>query len=135
MQGEEENRSFWEEVKYHKHWIFDRMPATLNQTLRWHWMKRHKYNEGWFYHLLSEAGKCPFEPTGVTKLRIEVYRSRFQDKDNMYGSVKPLVDAVKKLGWLEDDDPGHVDLKVEEIKSKRVNQRTEIFLDGETEED
>ena len=68
-------------------------------------------------------------------MKIEVHRSRFQDKDNMYGSVKPLVDAVKKLGWIVDDDPAHLDLKVEEIKSKRVDQRTEIFLEGEAEEE
>ena len=111
------------------------MPATLNQTLRWHWMKRHRYNEGWFVEFLGAAGRPSFIPTGRAKMNIKVYRSRFQDKDNMYGSVKPLVDAVKKLGWLVDDDPAHLDLKVEEIKSKRVEQRTEVFLEVEAKEE
>lgn len=122
-------------MRYKKHWVFSRMPATLNQTLRWHWMKRHRYNEGWFVEFLGAAGRPSFTPQGRVKMKIEVHRSRFQDKDNMYGSVKPLVDAVKKLGWMVDDDPAHLDLKVEEIKSKRVDQRTEIFLEGEAEEE
>ena len=122
-------------MKFSKKWVFDVMPATLNQTLRWHWMKRHRYNEGWYVRLIAAAGRPSSEITGKAKLRINVYRSRFQDKDNMYGSVKPLVDAVNKLGWLIDDDPKHVDLKVEEIKSKRKDQRTEMFLEGEMSDD
>ena len=122
-------------MKFKKKWVFDVMPATLNQTLRWHWMKRHRYNEGWFVRLLGAAGRPSFKPKGKAKLRITVYRSRFQDKDNMYGSAKPLIDAVKKLGWIVDDDPKHLDLKVEEIKSKRKDQRTEMFLEGESVED
>ena len=121
-------------MKVAKKWVFDVMPVTLNQTLRWHWMKRHRYNEGWFVRFIAEAGRPSGDPGEKMSLRIDVYRSRFQDKDNMYGSVKPLVDAVKKLGWIVDDDPAHLDLKVQEIKSKRKDQRTEVFLEGEFQE-
>lgn len=111
------------------------MPATLNQTLRWHYMKRHRYNEGWYIRLLSAAGKAHYEPKGKMVLIIEMHRSRFQDKDNMYGSVKPIVDALNKLGWMIDDDRKHLELSVRETKSKRKDQRTEIFLEGEFKEE
>lgn len=122
-------------MRVNKKWVFDVMPATLNTTLRWHWAKRHKYNEGWFVRFIAEAGRPSFKVKGQAKLRITVYRSRSQDKDNMYGSVKPIVDAIKKLGWIKDDDPKHLDLKVQEVKSKRVDQRTEISLSVEVEEE
>ena len=122
-------------MKYSKKWVFDVMPATLNQALRWHWMKRHRYNEGWYVRMIGEAGRPTGDPVGKARLTINVYRSRFQDKDNMYGSVKPIVDAINKLGWIIDDDRKNLDLKVDEIKAKRKDQRTEIFLEGELSED
>jgi len=122
-------------MKVSKKWVFNRMPATLNQTLRWHFMKRHKYNDGWYMEFMGAAGRPSRPVTGQARLRITVYRSRFQDKDNMYGSVKPIVDAINKLGWLVDDNPEYLDLKVQEIKSKRVDQRTEVSLSVEMAED
>ena len=85
--------------------------------------------------MIGAAGRPNSKAVGKAKLHIQVHRSRFQDKDNMYGSVKPIVDAIKKLGWIVDDDPKNLDLKVEEIKAKRKDQRTEIFLEGELEGD
>ena len=85
--------------------------------------------------MIGAAGRPSAKATGKAQLLIQVHRSRFQDKDNMYGSVKPIVDAIKKLGWIVDDDNKHLDLKVEEIKSKRKDQRTEIFLEGELKDD
>ena len=85
--------------------------------------------------MIGEAGRPTGDPVGKARLTINVYRSRFQDKDNMYGSVKPIVDAINKLGWIIDDDRKNLDLKVDEIKAKRKDQRTEIFLEGELSED
>lgn len=61
-------------------------------------------------------------------MTITMYRSRLQDKDNRYGSVKSLVDTFTKLGWIKDDNTNDLSLTVKEEKSSRKDQRTEVVL-------
>ena len=68
-------------------------------------------------------------------MEITMYRSRLQDKDNRYGSVKSLVDVFTRLGWINDDNTRDLDLTVKEEKSKRKDQRTEVVLSVEIEEE
>ena len=110
-----------------KRWVFDILPATLNKFLRMHWAVKKKYNDNWFIRALGECGKPNFAP-GKAEITITMFRSRLQDKDNRYGSVKSLVDTFTKLGWIRDDDTENLTLKVKEEKSKRKDQRTEVVL-------
>jgi Holliday junction resolvase RusA-like endonuclease len=45
------------------------------------------------------------------------YRKRAFDLDNLYGSVKLLVDAMRGLEIIQEDTPKHIDLTVEQKKS------------------
>jgi Holliday junction resolvase RusA-like endonuclease len=45
------------------------------------------------------------------------YRKRAFDLDNLYGSVKLLVDAMRGLEIIQEDTPKHIDLTVEQEKS------------------
>ena len=110
-----------------KKWIFDILPATLNKFLRMHWAVKKKYNDNWMTLGIAICGRPTFEP-GKAEMIITMYRSRLQDKDNRYGSVKSLVDTFTKLGWIRDDDMQNLSLKVKEEKSKRKDQRTEVVL-------
>ena len=110
-----------------KKWIFDMLPATLNKFLRMHWAVKKKYNDNWMTLGIAIWGRPTFEP-GKAEMIITMYRSRLQDKDNRYGSVKSLVDTFTKLGWIRDDDMENLSLKVKEEKSKRKDQRTEVVL-------
>ena len=110
-----------------KKWVFDILPATLNKFLRMHWAVKKKYNENWFVRCIAECGRPSFKP-GKAKMEITMYRSRLQDKDNRYGSVKSLVDVFTRLGWINDDNTRDLDLTVKEEKSKRKEQRTEVVL-------
>ena len=110
-----------------KKWIFDMLPATLNKFLRMHWAVKKKYNDNWMTLGIAICGRPTFEP-GKAEMIITMYRSRLQDKDNRYGSVKSLVDTFTKLGWIRDDDMQNLSLKVKEEKSKRKDQRTEGVL-------
>jgi len=109
-----------------KTWVFDRVPLTLNQLLRSHWAKRGRDLESWKYHVLAGAGnRHKLAKRGRIRLRIVVYRAKRQDKDNRYGSVKHLVDALTSVGWLVDDSTYWLDLEVEEVVDRK-NQRTQV---------
>jgi len=116
-----------------KRWDFDILPATLNKFLRMHWAVKKKYNDNWFMRALATCGRPTFEP-GKAEMVITMYRSRLQDKDNRYGSVKSLVDTFTKLGWIKDDNTEYLALTVKEEKSKRKDQRTEVVLTVEMED-
>ena len=45
------------------------------------------------------------------------YRKRAFDLDNLYGSVKLLVDAMRSLEIIAEDTPKHISLTVEQEKS------------------
>jgi len=45
------------------------------------------------------------------------YRKRAFDLDNLYGSVKLLVDAMRSLKIILEDTPKHINLTVEQEKS------------------
>ena len=110
-----------------KKWIFDMLPATLNKFLRMHWAVKKKYNDNWMTLGIAICGRPSFKP-GKAEMTITMHRSRLQDKDNRYGSVKSLVDTFTKLGWIIDDNTGDLALTVKEEKSKRKDQRTEVVL-------
>ena len=61
-------------------------------------------------------------------MSIVVYRRTRQDPDNAYASVKNLLDALVKEGWLEDDSPELLSLRVfEREEPRKVEQRTEVL--------
>ena len=117
-----------------KKWVFDILPATLNKFLRMHWAVKKKYNDNWFIRGIAACGRPTFNP-GHAEMEITMYRSRLQDKDNRYGSVKSLVDVFTRLGWINDDNTHDLALTVKEEKSKRKDQRTEVVLTVEMIED
>jgi hypothetical protein len=56
------------------------------------------------------------------KVTITLHQIREMDYDNMYGAVKPVLDALKKIGAIVDDSPRHISL---EVKQETVRTRTE----------
>ena len=112
------------------HWTFQRVPLTLNQLLRTHWAARGRDLESWKYHVLAAAGnRHRLAKRGRVRLRIVVYRAKRQDPDNAFGSVKHLVDALNRLGWLVDDTLEWLELEVVEIVDRK-NQRTEVHWEA-----
>jgi hypothetical protein len=104
-------------------WIFDRIPLTLNKLLRTHWAGKKRDLESWKTWVLGVAGnKTGVE--GKVRVGIVVYRVRLQDPDNATGSVKPLVDALNRLGWMVDDSVKWLELGVVEVVAR--DTRTEV---------
>ena len=76
--------------------------------------------------MLEAAGRNG-EPPEHASVRVDVYRKRLQDVDNLWGSVKPILDALKRTGWIKDDDRESITLHVEEHKAKE--QKTTITVE------
>lgn len=75
-----------------------------------HWAKRNQYNKGWHYEIMLSKNKAKIvgrpKLSGVT-ITIEqfFYGRKPMDRDNLYGSNKPLIDALTTNGIIEDDNP------------------------------
>lgn len=95
---------------------------SLNKTLRMHWAMRSRLKSDWMW-MLKIAGRDVglnklLEKVPFKKVTIVSHRKRLLDKDNAYGASKIPLDAIKELGWIEDDSTEHIKLKVEQVKSK-----------------
>ena len=98
-----------------------------NRVMRMHYRTRAKeaekvYNLLWCYGRPFVEFDCPVH---LHVVREWGKRQRAMDEDNLYGSCKMLIDALKKpkgrsrkgLSIILDDDPSHVSLKVEQRKN------------------
>lgn len=61
-----------------------------------------------------ETGSSGKGKVKVHICRIYGKRQRAFDKDNLYSGIKPVLDALKEEGVIHDDNPGEIDLTVEQ---------------------
>ncbi len=96
--------------------------TTNNVLLRMHWSKRRKINADVQWSVKAAIGRSPDWPTPppdpVTVTIIRYGYSR-PDRDNLYGGMKPLIDALTKCHLIIDDDEDHIVLRVRSAKIKR----------------
>lgn len=109
----------------------DRVPLPLNRLLRAHWTARRRERQAWYLALFAAVGRAPRgRPRRRARVRVTVRRRRRQDPDNAAGSVKPLLDALKNLGWIVDDSPRWIELVVTEETCRRGERpATELVLE------
>ena len=68
-------------------------------------------------------------------VQLTIYNARRYDEDNLQGCQKPVLDALKNLGYIYDDSPRWLSLLTPIYSpSKRREKRTEIqiFPDGDS---
>tara|TARA_R110002020_G_scaffold145643_2_gene319869 strand:- start:85 stop:378 length:294 start_codon:yes stop_codon:yes gene_type:complete len=89
-----------------------------------HWAARRKDGRDWHRAIgaICGNGNAP----GRIELEITVHRVRLQDPDNAVASLKPVIDALNRHGWMVDDDCAGVNLVAYQEKCKKADQRTEI---------
>lgn len=87
-----------------------------NVLLRRHWSARTKMRDDYSWAITAalrtsdlKAWGCPSE-----RVRVEITRQggRTLDQDNLVGSVKILVDALRNVNLIRDDTPAAIDLIV-----------------------
>jgi hypothetical protein len=99
--------------------IINAVAPSLNRLLRLHWRKKQALNAMWIMLVRSEfvpkslTGPYP-NGAAKTKMRVKITlcHSRLFDRDNAYGSVKPLVDALTHWKIIKDDSAEWLDLVV-----------------------
>ena len=102
-----------------KSWYLPRIPKSPNEVLGGHWRKLQGERGGWRTLVAAICGK-PEEPvTFRVRLRLDCVRQRLLDPDNLVGSVKPVIDALKRQGWLQDDTPALLKLEVAQQKGPK----------------
>lgn len=114
-------------------WIFevDFLIPSANELNIMHWATRYRMKEKLGWMLRSTLNGIPKIPVAMGKRRLTLIRlgKRSLDKDNLYAGAKMLVDCIKEMRLLVDDDPDWVDLQVEQEKCGRSKPRTRIILE------
>jgi len=119
----------------HKTITIPTIPITHNELLRQAyrasgWRPNAVQREKWRKRIRTVAGLPRYdEPQGKVRVTITVYRGRRQDPDNVGGSLKPVLDALKDCGWIVDDSPKWIDLVAVERTAKKAERRTVIELE------
>lgn len=112
----------------------DYWPPSLNLTQMAHWsqVRKHKQAAVEMLTVFTLGRNVDFTFRG--KVAVHLYRlwgkgQRALDKDNLYGSVKPLLDGLRPrvkashkgfeggIGIIEDDNPELLDLQVSQMKN------------------
>lgn len=105
-------------------------PPGMNALMRMHWRQRVKTLTLWKRLIwsarcqISGSPPVPFKKANVTVER----RSPGQlDPDNLYASMKVVLDSLKDQKFIEDDSPNHINLIVTQVRGKA---QTTILLEA-----
>ncbi len=83
------------------------VPKSLNKALRSHYHRRTRANNMWELLIAGQCrGKLPAKPLEKAHITITRHAYRFLDYDGLVGSMKPVVDALVRVGVLKDDNWG-----------------------------
>jgi hypothetical protein len=97
--------------------IIDDVPESLNKTLRMHWAARNRYNTKW-YALVRQQYVPVRKKPGKMDVVISQMRKKLLDRDNLFGSCKPVVDGMVRAGILRDDSPAWLNLECRQMAGK-----------------
>ena len=103
-----------------------RTPPSLNE-LRGKFKNIHEYQrlrdsiQSDIFHLTKKVDvrglRAHKDLKHRAKVLILVERKKLLDKDNLYGGIKPLLDALVRLEFIVDDSAKWIDLDVTQEKS------------------
>lgn len=85
-----------------------------NCYVRAHWTTYQKIKKHWALLVLEAiqtSGK-PITPLPRARVRIMRFGAQQLDPDNATAAQKPLIDALKSNGMIEDDSAEHIELHV-----------------------
>ncbi len=100
------------------------LPPSLNA--RMHWRKRAEigaqFGQAAFY--ACKTAKIP--NCGRVVVHIENHAISARDQDNLVASMKPILDAIVDANVVDDDDEGHMQIRV--LPTVRVRHRPQEKL-------
>lgn len=108
--------------------LYSETPS-LNRWQRWHWGRRQKEIMNFILKMLDIGQEVT---TIKKKLTVHSYRWGILDRENFIGGLKPLIDALKKIGLIVDDNAKWLEHGNHKQTCSRTNRRTEIFIEDWT---
>jgi Holliday junction resolvase RusA-like endonuclease len=116
-----------------KEWGKMAIVPTLNISIRSHWSKTHKQKKQWTWiirHCMDKANIKRASEDMSYLLLLTSYRKRMMDQDNLYGSHKWMIDALRGAGFIYDDDLGHCQMVVRQEKAtKKTGQEIKSLIE------
>jgi Holliday junction resolvase RusA-like endonuclease len=104
------------------------VPPSLNKTLNMNRWDRARLNLEW--RMQIRAG---YMPNGAARekqrVTITLWHSREYDRDNLFGAVKPVVDALKHWKLIVDDTKEWLELDVQQAKCPHKQRHTTIEIE------
>lgn len=108
-------------------------PMTINHVPgHWSWKKRER--ERWQWHFAepkAQAVNFVFYAKQKRRVTVQVFWAkpgRLPDRDNLVAGLKPVVDALVKMGFLYDDSPTWVDIEyLPTLRAKKSSTEFEII--------
>lgn len=101
-----------------------------NTYVRAHWTVYQKIKTLWSWLIvmaLQGSGK-PLVPLPKAKVSIARFASRLLDPDNLVAAQKPVIDALKSNGIIQDDTAEHIELHVEQSKPPKGSPPCTLIL-------
>jgi len=113
--------------------VIPEVPKSYNIILRWHWTKRQRYNQDWFYLVRKALGRniqCISHPFKKAKIDFYIYfpTKHRRDKANYAQGLKPVLDYLCRIGILVDDNWGRIEDQYYQRYDPK-NPRTEIIIE------
>jgi Holliday junction resolvase RusA-like endonuclease len=107
-----------------------RIPESPNDLRRFHWRHRHRHDKLWkdeirYAVLQSRPRDIPFARARVSIERRSVGRL---DPDNLVSAMKPVIDALRHAGVIENDTDAHIELVVTQCQTRSLPPRTLIEI-------
>lgn len=107
---------------------------TFNQLLRTHFRKRKQHLNDLAWHIRALAGAPPRTPIQHARVTIHRYTTQQLDDDGKGGVAKGILDVLQPcskrhplgMGYIQGDDPKHLELVVLIVKSTAAATRVII---------
>lgn len=118
----------------HGGWVIlvPKISKSINRTHGSHWSIARRERDEWSRWLEVSIDKPP-KAESKRSLLIERWAcSNGLDRDNLYGSYKQLIDAIRGAGIIVDDSDKWLDLQCVNVKSTRKDQKTVIIISEAT---
>lgn len=110
-----------------------RTPSLNDFGGRNHWTKYHRLKNSWADHIQVAKidARCWGRPE-YERVRLVIERHAaipIKDDDNLYGGLKPVLDALVRVGLLKDDSRDViVTQEILQIRSPRKDERTIVRI-------
>lgn len=105
------------------------VPMAVESSNKWTyrpWYIYSNYKKKWIDALGYMLPRNMAVATQKRTVKIIAYRKRLVDIDNLHGGVKPILDHLRRTGYIVDDSPKYLKLFLEQRKSDTA--KTEITV-------